>query len=106
MTLTFPKDETPTYDIGDYVTLKDPQHAGVVYRVDEVNIDPKYASLNHYKLRPVYGAFGAADRRGFRTERPSEMVKLDLVRAGVEHIKMQNFVRNLAKHYGDDDGHE
>ena len=107
MTLTFPKAEAQTYDIGDYVTLKDTQHAGVVYRVDRVHVDERYASLSNYTLRPVYGAFDAADRRGVRTERPSEMVKLDLVRAGIEHIKMHNFIRNLAKHYGDEgDGHE
>jgi hypothetical protein len=103
VTLTFPKkDESQKYDVGDYVTLNDPQQAGVVYRVDRVRTDERYASLSNYTLRPVYGAFDAADRRGVRTERPSEMVKLDLVRAGIEHIKMQNFIRNVAKHYGDE----
>lgn len=82
--------------VGDYVLLK--SQVGVVYKVDEVNVDEKWAHATEYVLRPVYGAFGAADKRGIRRERPAEIEKIDLVRAGVEHMKMQEFVKNVARH--------
>lgn len=96
--LTFNQRPVPTFIEGDYVTLKDPQHAGVVYKVDNVAKDERFPGCTDYKLRPVYGAFGAADRRGVRTERADQMVKVDVVRAGIEHMRMQDFIRNIAKH--------
>lgn len=93
------RDDVETFNVGDYVTLKDPEQAGIVYKVDEVNRDEKWPSLSDYRLRPVYGAFGAAERRGNRSERGDEMVKVDVVQAGLEYSKMVNFIGNLRKHY-------
>lgn len=92
--------EVESFDVGDYVTLNDPDHAGIVYKVDGVRRDDKFPSLSDYKLRPVYGAFGAAERRGNRSERPEQMTRVDIVRAGLEHLKMLDFIRNLARHHG------
>lgn len=95
--------EVESFGVGDYVTLNDPNCAGVVYRVDDVIRDdefPNSAFLNNYKLRPVYGAFGAAERRGNRLVRPGQMARVDIVRAGIEHMKMLDFIRDLARHYG------
>jgi hypothetical protein len=102
MVLVLPKrnDDTPTYVVGDYVTLKDPECRGIVYKVDEVHPYKDSPSLSDYRLRPVYGAFGAAERRGNRSERGGDMVKVDVVRAGLEYLKMQDFIKNLARHYG------
>ena len=98
MVFTVPKDNTPVFRVGDYVTLKDPEQRGIVYKVDEVSLDDKYPSLSDYRLRPVYGAFGAADRRGNRTERGGEMTKVDVVSAGLEHLKLLDFIKNLTQH--------
>lgn len=92
--------EVEEFAVGDYVTLKDPDQAGIVYKVDDVVRNEQWPSLSDYKLRPVYGAFGAAERRGNRSERPESMTKVDIVRAGLEHLKMLDFIRNLARHYG------
>lgn len=98
MVFTMPKDNAPVFNVGDYVTLKDREQSGIVYKVDEVRIDERYPSLNDYKLRPVYGAFGAADKRGNRSERSEQMAKVDVVRAGLEHLKLLDFIKNLTQH--------
>ena len=98
MVITMRPDTTPTYKVGDYVILKDPDQSGIVYKVDEARLDERYPSLSNYKLRPVYGAFGAADKRGNRHERAEQMVKVDVVRAGLEHLKLLDFIKNLTKH--------
>ena len=98
MVFTMPKDESPVFNVGDYVTLRDRDQSGIVYKVDEVVRDARYASLSDYKLRPVYGAFGAADKRGNRHERAEQMVRVDVIRAGLEHLKLLDFIKNLTQH--------
>lgn len=89
------------FNVGDFITLKDEAQRGVVYRVAEVQRDERYPqSPPRYVLTPTYGAFGAADKRGVRIEAANSMNKLDLVTAGIEHLRMQNFIRELARHEG------
>lgn len=90
------------FNVGDYVMLKDPRYAGVVYKVDEADYNEQFPGCTDYKLRPVYGAFGCAERRGNRVERPDDMVLVDVVKAGLEHLKMLDFIKNLVNHYGED----
>lgn len=94
--------EVEHFVVGDYVTLKDEQQAGIVYKIDEAKYDEKWPSLSRFKLRPVYGAFDAAKNRGNRTEQPESMVKVDAVRLGLEYLKFCEFAKNVAKHYGEE----
>ncbi len=80
---------------GDYVTLSPFACRGVVYRVDKVD-RLKYETW--YTCSPEYGSFGANDSRGVRRQRADDMTKVDVITAGIENIRMLEFIRALARH--------
>lgn len=84
-----------TFREGDYVTLSVVACRGVVYKVERVETF-KYDTW--YTMLPAYGSFGASVNRGPRRQKASEMTKLDAIAAGLENLKMQEFIRTLIKH--------
>lgn len=83
--------------VGDFVTLSALPCRGVVYRVDSI-IEQKYESW--CICSPVFGMFGANVSRGVRHQQLCEVTKVDIVSAGLEHLRMIEFIKCLSKQEG------
>ncbi len=81
--------------VGDYVTCNKTTCLGVVYRITAIN---KQKYQNWCVLTPVFGLFDAHVKRGERHQSIDDIEKIDLVRAGLEYMKVVTFIENLAKH--------
>jgi len=91
--------------VGDYVTCRAYTSRGIVFRViaiskHEYNYPSPHTIWLKYKIKPVYGMFGSSKRKNSRSEAAGALQKVDLVAMATEHLKLGNFINQVAKELG------
>lgn len=90
--------EVENFDVGDYVTLNDFDHAGIVNKVADVKRMTSFrASTN-----TSYDSFAAPSEQpnAGEIECQEQMARSDELRDCLELLKMLDFIRNLTCHRG------
>jgi len=91
------------FNVGDFVTLNSELSwaDGTVYKISMIASGGRDKNPPRYRLLPVFLAFAGRfqhQSKVYIIEDEENMVIVDVVRAGVELMKMQQLMRDLVSH--------